>query len=64
MTPRQSLEAKLTELGSNQALADHFRVSAPYMSQIINGHRTLPDWMAMSLGFVMRWVHTDDLNNH
>jgi DNA-binding transcriptional regulator YdaS (Cro superfamily) len=56
MTPRQSLEAKLTELGSNQALADHFCVSAPYMSQIIHCHRPIPDWMALSLGFVQRWV--------
>lgn len=59
MTPRQALEAKLTELGSNQALADYFKISAPYMSQIINGRKPMPDWMCMALGYVMRWVKVE-----
>ena len=63
MTPAQSLEAKVTELGSARAAAAHFKVSEPYLSQIRNGHKSMPDWIAMALGFRRTWVKMETNND-
>lgn len=50
-----ALEAKVAELGTARAAARHFNIAEPYLSQIRNGHKPLPEWMGIGLGFMKVW---------
>lgn len=50
-----ALEAKVAELGTARACARYFNISEPQLSQIRNGHRPLPEWMGVGLGFLRVW---------
>jgi len=56
MTLPQALEAAITEHGSARAAAAHWNISEAYLSQIRNGHKDVPEWMGMALGFRRVWV--------
>lgn len=51
-----ALEAKVTELGTARAAARHFNIPESYLSQIRNGHKPLPEWMGIALGYKKIWV--------
>lgn len=51
-----ALEAKVAELGTANAAAKYFNISPAYLSQIRNGHKPLPEWMGVALGYRLVWV--------
>ena len=51
-----ALEAKVTQLGSATKAAAYFNISPAYLSQIRNGHKPLPEWVGIALGFRRVWT--------
>jgi len=60
MTLPQALEAAIAERGSAKAAAAHWNISEAYLSQIRNGHKPIPGWIAMGLGFRQIWVRVGE----
>lgn len=50
-----ALEAKVTELKTARATAAYFNIPESYLSQIRNGHKPLPEWMGVALGYRRVW---------
>lgn len=57
-----ALEAKVQELGTARACAAYFNISEGQLSLIRNGHRPLPEWMGVGLGFRKCWVKMEAKN--
>lgn len=51
-----ALEAKVSELKTARAAARHFNIPESYLSQIRNGHKAMPEWMGIALGFMKVWT--------
>jgi len=51
-----SLNAAIAEHGSARAAAAHWGISEAYLSQIRNGHKDVPEWLGMALGWRKIWI--------
>lgn len=56
-----ALEAKVTELGTANAAAKYFNISPAYLSQIRNGHKPIPEWVGIALGYRLMWQKMENV---